>query len=68
MKNRSWFGLVVAAVLGAGLGLASCGEGECGVQGENCSGSYKEANGITYGCCGGLSCSAGASSGVAVCQ
>ena len=38
--------------------LLACGGGEpCQGDGENCSTAYREANGIDYGCCEGLSCS-----------
>lgn len=44
------------------------GDDECLVDGENCTSDYVESN---YGdgrvCCDGLSCSAGASSGVLIC-
>ena len=47
---------VLAAI--AGLLAAGCGGGDpCQVEGENCSMAYREANGIDYGCCEGLSCS-----------
>jgi hypothetical protein len=36
---------------------SGCGGGECQVQGENCSQAYREANGIDYDCCDGLTCS-----------
>lgn len=60
--------LTLAVALLVALGLGACGESKCQVQGENCSTSYKQANGITYGCCGGLSCSPGIISGVPICQ
>ena len=60
--------LLALSALLAALALSACGEEECQVHGENCSSAYKEANNITYGCCAGLSCSAGAISGVPICQ
>jgi hypothetical protein len=66
---RSLIALIVsiASIAFFAASLSACG-GECGVNGENCSDSYKEANNITYSCCSGLRCSPGAISGVPICQ
>ncbi len=61
--------LVATGVLMA-LGVTSgCGEDDCLVEGENCSSSYIRDNyGDGRGCCSGLSCKEGATSGVLICR
>ena len=58
----------IASIALFAASLSGCDGGSCGVNGENCSDAYKTANGITYGCCSGLSCSPGPISGVPICQ
>lgn len=71
MKNvRSVFALALLFGTVAILGSAGCEEeDDCLVEGENCSADYVEANyGDGRGCCDGLSCSEGPTSGVLICQ
>ena len=44
--------LLLALVPAAG----GCAAEDCQVEGENCSQAYRDANGIDYDCCEGLSC------------
>jgi hypothetical protein len=50
--------LFVAALIFVSIFISGCDEGECLVYGENCSGSYIEANypGQDIGCCPGTVC------------
>ncbi len=52
------------------LGLSSCGgDDKCLSDGENCSQSYLNANGLQgYTCCNGQTCREGTISGVLICR
>ncbi|MEQ9322235.1 MAG: hypothetical protein RIF41_23920 [Polyangiaceae bacterium] len=60
--------LLALALVPATTGCGG-GDDECLVDGENCTSAYVEENyGDGRGCCDGMSCSEGPSSGVLICQ
>ncbi len=74
LRTKTFWALVALLTIGLGAlftstALVGCGEGDCLVQGENCSDAYLSANGkVGWQCCGDLSCHLGDISGVPICR
>ena len=59
----------IALVLSLSLMQTACAEDMCLADGENCSQTYLQDNGLVgYSCCNGQTCSSGPTSGVLICR